>query len=298
MSLRESGLLSGGLSEAMHQDLQGRFEHVSANGLRFYVDTKQDPLGEGETRVYPYHDEASDLLGVAASFGVQFDVAVDSFAGGGHSLLPILSQGIARRGFGFDINPRAVNLARVNAAQNLIDQAEFEVHDVHQGLPRVEGRALYLANAPFAIPAQGVEMDRMRDGGHDGLRLARAFINRALIESYVEESLRGAKPGDIVIGVAYSRIGFNGEVELTTALRRLVRENSFFSSALVEGRKLWRGANGRKEQDNPMNLDNMIVKAEPGEDYERQLQAYRDAIEQHREQGFNRLGYFSYVIHV
>lgn len=279
--------------------LEQEFELVAANGLQFFVDTKGSPLAEGESRVYPYHDEGTDLLRIARALGQEFDVIVDAFAGGGHSLLPILNAGIAGNGYGRDINPRAIRLAEINTALNGLDSlTHFEIGDVRNGLPRFEGPTLYIANPPFALPAQGVEMDRMRDGGHDGLALTLAFINQATIDVYIEQALRGAKPGDVIIGVAYSRIGMNGLVELEEELKKLAGQGNSFIVGLVEGTKLWRGANGKKEQSNPMNLEMMFVKAEPGPDYDRQVEEYRTATKMHREEGYDRLGYFEYVVRV
>lgn len=262
--------------------LQTEFDFVNVEGLRYLVDTKGLPLFEGESRVYPYHDEGADLLRVAQSLPTEFDTVVDAFAGGGHSLLPIVSAGIGRHGYGIDLNPRAIKLAAINAGINgLGHRVHFEVGDIRDRLPRFSGRTLYIANPPFALPAQGVEMDQMRDGGHDGLRLTLTYINVVTTDDYVEETLRGAQPGDFIIGLAYSRIGTNGSIELQDELAKLVDGHSRFDLKLVEGRALWRSANGRKEQPNPMQLDRMEVKAVPGPDYARQVAEYQVATSVH-----------------
>ncbi len=281
------------------QELNRDFNFQEVSGQFFFVDTKGSLLLEGESRVYPYFDEAADLLETAASLDTRFELMVDAFAGGGHSMLPILKAGIAERGIGIDVNPRAVALATTNAQLNEMDDvAKFVQSDIHSGLPRFEGKTLYIANAPFALTPGEIPHDIMRDGGADGLKLARVFINQATINTYVEEALTGAKPGDIVMGVAYSRIGTDGHIELSTELDQHVNGKGTYEVELLAGRKLWRGANGKKEQPNPMGLDMMYVKAEPGPDYEKQMAEYHLATKRHLDEGYNRLGYFRYIVRV
>lgn len=281
------------------RNIDQEFELTRANDLSFWVDTKGSPLAEGESRVYPYHDEARDLKAIAATLNSRFDMVVDAFAGGGHSMLPILHSRIAQEGLGVDINPRAVELAQANAKlNNLHGRARFVRQDIVEGLPRFAGKVLYIANPPFALPAQGVDMDRMRDGGFDGLHLTRAYIDLALMDTYISEAIHGSKRGDAIIGLAYSRISIMGEVELLAELASRVSGFSSFKLELVEGATLWRGANGKKEQDNPMSLDRMHLKAVPGLDYDRQVVEYNDATQRHLAAGYNRLGYFRYVVEV
>ncbi len=306
------------------QELNLDFDLQLVNGQSFFVDTKSAPLADGESRVYPYFDEAADLYSIAASLDEHFDNIVDAVAGGGHSMLPILRDGIAVQGYGIDLNPRAVNLASVNAAINGLDKVStFVQGDIHDGLPRFEGKTLYMANAPFALTA-GEPHDVMRDGGADGLKISRVFIRQAVdkadlladLESedrkdapysrinveghlaFVAGALMGAKPGDVVIGVAYTRIGTDGHAELASELEKYVRGKGAYEIKLLEGRKIWRGANGKKEQPNPMDLNMMFVKAIPGSNYARQVAEYRVAAEQHLKEGFDRLGYFAFVIRV
>lgn len=295
-SVERAASLAG---QEMWQELNRDFNPVLKDGLLFFVDTKGSALWRGETRVYPYFDEAEDLLETAKSLDSKFELIVDAFAGGGHSMLPILRDGIAQYGHGLDINPRAVVLAGANAKLNgFQDRSVFVMQDIHQGLPRFEGKTLYIANAPFALTVGELPHDIMRDGGQDGLKLARVFINQATVNTYVDEAITGAKPGDVIMGVAYSRVGVNGKIEIENELEKHVEGKGTFSISLIEGRTLWRGANGKKEQPNPMNLDMMYVKAEPGPTYGKQLEEYRQATAMHLAQGYDKLGYFRYIIRI
>ncbi|HRH94176.1 MAG TPA: hypothetical protein PKV72_06640, partial [Candidatus Peribacteria bacterium] len=84
-------------------------EATPINGVRLFVDNRKDiVVPAGVQRVYPFVDEGEDLLEAAravvrAEGGIaKFDRVVESFAGGGNSMLPILKAGIAERGFGID----------------------------------------------------------------------------------------------------------------------------------------------------------------------------------------------------
>jgi hypothetical protein len=223
-------------------------------------------------------------------------------------MLPILQEGIADRGFGIDLNRRAVDLAQFNAQLNgLKDRATFMNEDVNKVTDSVlssDERTLFIANPPFALTTQadgtwdtdGIPNEErlMRDGGRNGLTLTRAYVTQALAKAYVAQTMEYAKPGDVIIGVAYSRIGVDEHVELEEELQTLVGDRGEFVLELVEGEKLWRGANGKKEQDNPMSLTQMHVKGTTAS----QKAEYDRAAANHLTEGYDRLGYYRYIIRV
>lgn len=289
---------------------------TEANGVLLFVDDRRDVrLPEGVQRVYPFTDEATDLLQTArrvvAEDGQKFDRVIDCVAGGGHSMLPILEANLAERGFGIDLNPRAVNLAQCNARLNgLQDRATFMMEDLHhldETILNSSERTLYMANPPFALttqekdakwdtdlPGNPDEERLMRVGSRDGLRLTRAFITHSIAKAYAERALQHSKPGDVIIGVAYSRIGVNGNIELEEEMRNIIGNRGTFTLEPVEGATLWRGPNGKKEQPNPMPLTSMNIKGTT----DQQRAEYDNAAANHLREGYDRLGYFRYIIRV
>jgi hypothetical protein len=65
---------------------------------------------------------------------------------------------------------------------------------------------------------------------------------------------------------------------------------------LLKGQKLWRGFNGKKEQENPMQLTEEIfaIKADPSNNHE--SEAYKKAAAVHLQSGYNQLGYYAYIL--
>jgi len=258
-------------------------------GLSFVTDVLSPKLKPGSDPVFPHQDEARDLLYVAKDLDRKFNNVIDLASGGGHSLLPILDAGIAERGVGRDINPRAVQLARLNAQVNgLSAQASFGIGDVRYGMMTniPEGRNLFVGNLPFALTVKGVKLDVMRD--------SKSANGLGLFLEYVKTALADAKPGDVIISLCYSRIGIDGKIEAEEEIRKLLPKGSSLEIELVDGATLWREYDGVKRQSNPMSLANLNLKAKPG-DYATKA-AYDEASRMHFDQGFDRLGYFSVVI--
>ena len=272
-----------------------RYEITSVNGLTFLIDPEKPKLEPGEMAVYPYADEASTLLEVASTIIAgrekPFSLAIDPFSGDGKSGLPIVHNKIADRISGIDINPRAIHLAQANAELNgLADVSDFTVADITKGLPHSDfpGNTLYIANPPFALKAKGANMATMRDGGENGL---------ALTIAYATHAIKDARPGDVIIGIGYSRIRPDDGIELEEKLQKLIGQHGGkLTIALIEGQALWRGFNGKKEQPNPMPIskETFALKANPSNQAE--ISAYETAAQAHNDDGYDRLGYYSYVI--
>lgn len=151
------------------------------------------------------------------------------------------------------------------------------------------GNTLWIANPPFALKAKGAHLELMRDGGENGLSLTLAFVNQSLALS---------KPGDVILGIGYSRIGIDGSIELEQELRKITqKQGGQLQIVLLEGQKLWRGFNGKKKQENPMSITEEVFafKADPLNQEE--LYAYQMAAQFHNKAGFNKLGYYAYIIY-
>jgi len=262
-----------------------RYNLVEANGCIYLVDPLKPKLRPGQDAVYQFHDEAGDLLQTARSLGMEFNMVIDAFRGGGHSTLPILKEGIALCGQSIDVNPRAASLDAVNALINrgFNRQVVSYVGDTKVAIPANVGRTLFVANPPFALATKGVQLELMRNGGENGLELTLAYLDKTLIV---------AQPGDVIIGVAYSRIGFDGKIEVEEAIKEKLNGLGEYEIELVKDATLWRGPNGKKEQPNPMPLGQMHTKTnDPAE-----KEAYNDAAKRHQEAGWEKLGYFRYII--
>ncbi len=307
-------------------------EPTPINGVRLFVDNREDiSVPAGMQRVYPFVDEGEDLLETARAVvraeggATKFERVIDSFAGGGNSMLPILQAGIAERGFGIDLNPRAIALAGNNAKLNgLQDRATFAEGDVNQ-LDQVvlssNGRTLFIANPPFALTTQEKEQartdvsappsyaaptdalpgnmadsDLMRKGGRDGLKFTRIFIDKALTAASTERALESAKPGDVIIGMAYSRMRPDGTLELNDELTKATAGRGTHDITIMSNRMLWRdpGPNGQKRQPNPMPMTSLRIKGTN----DVQRAEYDRAAASHLAEGFDRLAYVSYVIRV
>lgn len=250
-------------------------------------------------KVYPYFDEAFDLLQIAKSLQTNFDYAIDPFCGGGNSLLPIIKQNIAKRGLGFDINPRAVKLARQNCKHNKLENSiEFYEHDIRNSIFTSSARTLFIANPPFALnAAQLVEnklrkkyklfpMRNYRDGGESGLSFTKKFL---------EETIKVFKPQDCIIGLSYSLIDQNGQIELESLIKNIIGNSSEYKLELFTDRKIWRGFDKLKTQHNPMPVENITLKADPENIDE--LNLYKNAIKILSAAGWSQIGYYYYIIY-
>lgn len=262
---------------------------VEANGLRFLTDTAETV----SLPVYPYHEEATDILDVALRIVAErrrsFSLCIDAFCGGGHSGLPMLHAKVAKYLVGYDINPRAIRFARANASFNGFANAQFYTKDIREGgLEYRPANTLWIANAPFALQPLGITLDPMRDGGRNGLEL---------FEPFLQKTLRVAQPGDVLCGVLMSLI--NGDATSIEADRLLERHRETYGyrleTQLLSDQLIWRGHNGKKEQQNPMPLDLIYTKANPQNHDEVQL--WQEAAAQYRAAGWTRLGYYSFAIY-
>lgn len=271
------------------------YNRLEACGLTFIIDSDPPSLQDG---VFPYSDEADILLELASKAKKNrnqlFDLVIDPFCGDGKSGLPMLSHGIAEKLVGTDINPRAIWFAKENAKLNHLESRScFLVCDIiKNGLfnSNITGNTLWIANPPFALKAKGAPLEIMRDGGENGLLLTLEFVSKAL---------KLSKPGDVIIGIGYSRIKSDDTIEMEETFKELLKPyNAELKIELLENQKLWRGFNGKKEQDNPMPIteDTFIVKANPSNPLE--INAYRLAARFHIKACYNQLGYYSYIIQI
>ncbi len=269
---------------------------IRIDDLIFITDSERPQLSRGEAAVFPYSDEASVLLEKALEIkiirGKEFDLVIDPFCGDGKSGLPIVFHSVAKKLIGSDINPRAIEYAKINAAINHLESnSHFSKRDIlKDGVYESDcpGNTLWIANPPFSLKIPGVNVALMRDGGENGLTLTSAFVSR---------TLQAAKKGDVILGIGYSRIRPDGSMELEEELTKMTgMYGASVKITLLEGQKLWRGFNGVKEQENPSEITSemLVQKADPLNPEE--VHAYKMAAELHIRAGYNRLGYYCYII--
>jgi hypothetical protein len=249
--------------------------------------------------VYPFQGESNDMIYAMHRFFPErkFSAAVECFAGAGHAGIKLRHSGILKNNApinSMDVNPRAINLAKANAALN---DAGIKYHqgniinDGFKDIPKDDkkpGETVYFGNAPFALSTPMRNLATCRDGGSDGLEKTMAFI---------DASLKDGSPGDTIVGVAYSRISATESYEFEERLKTLQAKGQNFTYKFepVEGAKLWRGYNGKKEQDNPMDLSNMVAKGAPGS---ATYDGYVAMAAAYKEEGWEKLGYIRYAIEI
>ncbi len=245
---------------------------VQANGLTFITDPEKVALGPHERAVFPYEDESSILLTLAKKITdvrkKPFDTIVDSFCGDGKSGLPMLLEGIGEKLIARDNNPRAIQYATLNASLNHLEKkCDIATGDVYEGVPKPSQNTLWIANPPA-----------------EDLQLTLHFAKTAY---------QTAHAGDVIIGLSYSRTHVSGKIELEEELRKVI---SHAKVTLLQGEKIWRGFDGKKEQPNPMPLsgETFALKANPYNP--REIEHYRLEAKAHNDAGYTQLGYFSYMI--
>ena len=165
------------------------------------------------------------------------------------------------RRYGFDRNLRAIAFAAINAALNGQTNARFAINDIRSGMPPIfsqkHERVLLLANMPFALSSEPDAIARSADGGRfgyertiDALSAFDALADQLDAESELRAVVLvysvGDKGRDTWYVPAYARDKFGPD----NVGWRLCSEE-----------KLWR-VNGRKEQDNPMPLSRLELKAD------------------------------------
>lgn len=269
---------------------------IRMDDLVFITDSERPQLSPGEAAVFPYTDEASVLVEKALEIklirGKEFDLVIDPFCGDGKSGLPIVFHSVAKKLIGSDINPRAIEYAKMNAEINHLEsRSYFSIRDIlKDGVWESDcpGNTLWIANPPFSLKIPGVNVALMRDGGENGLKLTTAFVSR---------TLQAAKQGDVILGIGYSRIRPDGTMELEEELTKMTRKyGATVKITLLEGQKLWRGFNGIKEQENPSEITSEMLAQKADPLNQEEVRAYKKAAELHISAGYNRLGYYCYII--
>lgn len=269
-------------------------QKIQAGDLTFCTDCEKPILACNEIAVFPYADEALILLELSTKIkeaqGKEFSCVYDPFCGDGKAGLLIAYHHIAQKVWGSDLNPRAIAYAKENATLNGLEAKScFFLSDVTKDkFCKTPQNTLWIANPPFALKAKGVDLAVMRDGGENGLTLTTMFVSKAL---------EASQKGDVILGIGYSRMAQDGLVELEKQLNGICEPYCIKPKLqLLEGQKLWRGFNGKKEQNNPMPISEEVFALKANPENQEELLAYKKAARFHNLAGFNKLGYYYYVI--
>lgn len=212
-------------------------------------------------RVFPFADESGLLKARCDRLGWSdwATCLIDPATGCGHNLLRY--QGTARR-YGFDVNARSLSYAAVNATLNSVPVALLGLNDVQDGLPAVftalgPERVLMIANMPFELSPLRDALPPSAEGGYFGYELTRAALNAA---AGLEEQL-GPDSRLRCLVLTYS-VGCLDEQRWAVTEHA---ERCFGADRVawhpLPSESLWR-VNGKKQQPNPMPLENLALKAD------------------------------------
>jgi methylase of polypeptide subunit release factors len=213
-------------------------------------------------RAFPFSDESDlvvrtceeeDLMGWATT-------VIDPATGCGHNLLRYRGEGVRR--YGFDLNARALAYAGINALLNGVVEPSLAVGDIHNGIPPVfdqmkDERILVVANMPFALVPNPEQIARSAQGGRYGYELTTALIDA--IDTLRTSLSRSAELRCVILFYTVGNLAQDAWVVPRYAAMRFGKEHVRWK--LWKDEKLWR-VNGRKEQDNPMPLQLLKLKAD------------------------------------
>lgn len=256
-----------------------------------------------EFRVFPFVDESSDIVEFVrrSGFEEQSDVLIDPACGCGHHALGLadISQKI-----NFDINPRALEFAKINCILANVGSMYCSENDIRRGLPDHlsligDGRFLITANMPFAIfpkmsdTANGPSP--AQDGGQRGMELT-AHVVRAVAQFKKRSNARSIRAVILCYSLGNPEEG-KWEIEQIAEEYLNEYETSFH---VLDNEKMWR-VNGRKDQSNPMSLTNLSLKASCKHTYRAEQmseanEGYEKLISLYKEDGWSHLGYGLLVV--
>ena len=249
--LERYGFVNGDVLTVKIDDHEGRIHLTDGNWV------------PAEYRVYPFSDESHDIVEHVKGSGLdrEAQILVDPACGCGHHALGLADIPVK---VNFDVNPRALELAKINCILAGVDSMFCAENDIRGGMAdHVDylsvDRILITINMPFAIfPAlrKGPDAPKpAQDGGRRGMELTEKAIEAIA-------GLCGNSRSRSVVGVvlAYS-LGDPDKNRwdiLEVAKRYLGDAKTNFK--LLSHRKMWR-VSGRKEQPNPMPVQSLALKA-------------------------------------
>jgi hypothetical protein len=213
-------------------------------------------------RAFPFSDESDLVIQACEESGWMgwATCVVDPATGCGHNLLRYRGDDVRR--YGFDRNSRALAYAGINAALNGVASTSFANGDIRNGVPPVfdqekDEKVLVVANMPFALVPNRDQIARSAQGGRHGYELTWELIDA--LDNLAGQLSRGSELRCVILAYSVGCEDTDSWVVPEYAAKR-------FGSAGTDWRlwpdeKLWR-VNGKKEQDNPMPLELLKLKAD------------------------------------
>lgn len=247
----------------------------------------------GAVRVFPFIDESELLLTWAEALGLLgAGFLIDPATGAGSHVIGAPAGAVR---FAYDVNPRAVALARVNALLNGRPDLHPRRNDIRAGFPgaldgQLGPRSLVLANMPFALSPGVGPRQLSADGGADG-----GELSLAVLRAVAGLTARASGTVDALV-LCYS-LGSSA-----TGRWRIEEQAKALMGAtpvrwrLLPDERLWR-VNGRKSQSNPMRVvEGLPLKAQcrftvEGEDPAKLLRAYERLAADLVAQNWDLVGY-------
>ena len=212
-------------------------------------------------RVYPFTEESEQIVNYVTrnSIADDVDLLVDPACGCGHHGLGLSK--IPRK-INLDINPRALEFARINALIAGMPEVLCVENDVRNNMPvplddvQTE-HILFAANMPFAIfpKLDTRDISLAQEGGNRGVELTTAVVQ--MIANYMKQKVERRT---IAVVLCYSLgVPEGGRWDILEIASKILAPNSF-KFELLSGEKMWR-VNGKKEHSNPMSLEQLSTKA-------------------------------------
>jgi len=222
------------LPDLLQQTREVRGEEVFyrfANGLRI----KTEVLNRRDTlRILPLGSPQGSLMNHVLSFpeALHNKRVFEPFAGSGALGFMALKAGAAYVDF-LDINPRASEFHRQNAALNVLSPGQFTsvTGDIADFAPE-RRYDLILANPPFVPTPEGIEGTITSNGGPEGSRFVEILLERldALLEAsgraliYVFQFVKNGRP---LVFEVLARTLRQHPVELTPAQERPIQFETY-----------------------------------------------------------------------
>jgi hypothetical protein len=249
-------------------------------------------------RVFAFADESDLVLEACCD---QFDwgnwatCVIDPATGCGHSLLRY--PGRLSRRYGFDRSARALGFAAVNSAINGCEETFLGINDITRGLPPVfaEGnaeRVLVLANMPFSLVARPDTISRSTDGGRHGYKLTLELLEAV---RRLDDTLQSGSELRCIV-LAYTLGCLQRDEWVVPERAKALFGADRVRWSILRDEPLWR-VNGKKEQDNPMPLEFLKLKANcrfyVRDDARRDgvRKDYEELEKQLKEEGYDHLAY-------
>lgn len=259
-------------------------------------------------RVFPTCDESEIVCNAIRRLVPHSEnlYLLDPACGSGHHSLGL--KDYCSRRASFDVSGRALAFARFNSILNgdsrhLVAYGDIKDGICEEAIPLETSHMVFAVNMPFAIPPERsdakVRFSFAQDGGNEGSEFTLAALSA--IRKFMDRGLKYAALDAVVL--CYSLGKELGDGNWSWSLESVAREHfpdSDVSFELLQEERLWR-VNGKKEQENPMPLEKIVLKADCRHTFsdsvrDQKRDAYSERVRELKSRGYSHLGYG--IIHI